>query len=229
MKHKTVKELKEKIEAEAKQDFDFEQHLFKKYPSLFYTGEDGELLPQMQRCWNDCPKGWETLVDNLCGSIVDYVENTSRSIPNPDKKVLLFAYRAWNVIRNKIDYHFNPYKNHKIINLEQRQKLENSFAGKVRKATSKISRYFTDQKLYINQRPPAVKIEQYKEKFGSLRFYTNVDDEVINGMIRFAEYLSTKTCQNTGKEGSQCHKRGWWATLSPKEAKRLGFSKKKEQ
>jgi hypothetical protein len=230
MKIKNAKELKEKIEAEAKQDFDFEQHLFKKYPSLFYIGEDGELLPQMYRCWNDCPKGWETLVDHLCGAIVNYNKNSTRSIPNPDKKIMRFLQKAWRPIRIKIDQWFNPYKNHAIVfNLEQKQKLENSFAGKVRAATSRISQYFYTQELYVYQKPPAVKIAQYKEKFGTLRFYIDGGDETVEGMIRIAEYLSGKTCQNTGEEGSTVSKGGWWATLSPKEAKRLGYSSKKEQ
>lgn len=79
-----MKELKEKIEE------DFEQYLFKKYPSLFYTGEDGELLSETQRCGSDCPKGWEPIVDNLCGAIVDYTKNTSRCILNPNKKSCVF-------------------------------------------------------------------------------------------------------------------------------------------
>ena len=230
MKFKNVKELKEKIEAEAKQDFDFEQHLFKKYPSLFYIGDDGELLPQFQRCWNDCPKGWEPIIDNLCGAIVNYTKNTSRSIPDPNKKAMRFAAKVWSAIRSKIDYRFNPYKNHTIVfNSEQKQKLENSFSGKVRKTTSKISQYFRNKTLYISQKPPEVKIDQYKEKYGTLRFYITGGDENVEGMIHFAEYLSSKTCQNTGKEGSQCCKGGWWATLSPEEMKRLGFSVKVEQ
>ena len=78
MKAKNTKELKEKIEATAKSEFDFEQHLFKKYPDLFHTGEDGQLPPQFQRCWNDCPTGWETLVDNLFGSIDQYIKYTTK-------------------------------------------------------------------------------------------------------------------------------------------------------
>lgn len=230
MKTKTVKELKEKIEAEVKEDYDFEQHLFKKYPNLFYAGEDGELLPQFQRCWNDCPTGWQTIVDHLCGSIDDYTKNTSRSIPNPNKKIMRFLQKAWTPIRVKIDQWFNPYKNCKIaFTLEQKQKLKNSFASRVRAATSSISQYFYNKELYVYQKPPAVKVDQYKEKFGTLRFYISGGDETVEGMIRFAEYLSGKTCQETGEAGSTVSKGGWWATLSPKVAKRLGYSSKKEQ
>jgi len=57
MKIKTVKELIEKIDDDVKEDIDFEDYLFSKYPDLFETDEEGKLLPQSQRCWNSCPKG----------------------------------------------------------------------------------------------------------------------------------------------------------------------------
>ena len=217
MKSKTVKELKEKIEAEAKEDFDFEQLLFKKYPSLFETAEDGELHPQFQRCWNDCPKGWETLVDNLFGAIVDYTKNTSRSVKNPNKKFMYFMSKLWDKLRLKIDRCCNTYRNPKNI----------CYKG-VRKITTKITFFFYAQKLYVDAKPVVVKIAQYKEKFGSLRIYIDGGDDHVEGMIRFAEYLSQKTCQNTGKPGSMVQKGSWWATLSLKEAKRLGYTLRKE-
>lgn len=41
-------------------------------------------------------------------------------------------------------------------------------------------------------------ITQVKEKFGTLRFYTNYSDDYIDGMIHFAEFLSSKTCETCG-------------------------------
>ena len=213
----SVKKLKAKIAADVKQDFDFEQYLFKKYPDLFYTDEEGELLPQMERCWNDCPKGWETLVDNLFGAIVDYTKNTSRSVKNPDRKLMYFMSKLWNKLRLRIDRCCDTYRT-----------PNNIFYKKVRQLTTKITSYFYTQKLYISKNPAAVKISQYKEKFGSLRIYIDGGDEAVEGMIRFAEYLSQKTCQNTGKPGSMVQKGSWWATLSPKEAKRFGYKPLKE-
>ena len=213
MKTKKVKELKQKIAAAVKEDFDFEQYLFKKYPSLFCTDEAGELLPQDQRCWNDCPKGWETLVDNLFGSIVDYTQNTSRSVKNPDKKLLYFISKVWNKLRLRIARCCDIYRS-----------PNNILYKKVRKLTSKITCFFCKQNLYIFKNPEAVKIAQYKEKYGSLRVYIDGGDEGVEGMIRFAEYLSKKTCQATGKPGSTVQRGSRWATLSPKEAKRLGYT-----
>jgi hypothetical protein len=233
MNAKTVKELKKQIEAEVKADFDFEQHLFKKYPDLFYTGEDGELLPQMQRCWNDCPKGWEPLVDALFGSIDDYIKNTTKTKINPNKKTKAWVYRnIWSKMQARLDHIFNPYKKDKIAlntieSAKQRAKRDKLFSMKVRRFTSKVRAWFLSE-MYTYNNPEQVKIGQYKEKFGTLRVYADSADETVDGMIRFAEYLSGKTCQNTGKAGSLICKGSWWSTLSPKEAKRLGYTLKKE-
>jgi hypothetical protein len=43
-------------------------------------------------------------------------------------------------------------------------------------------------------------------------------------MIKYAEHLSTLTCQETGKPG-QMYKRGsWYARLSKSQAKKLGYT-----
>ena len=196
MKAKDVKELKKKIEAEAKEDFDFEQHLFKKYPDLFQTDEDGELLPQMQRCWNDCPKGWEQLVDDLFFAINDYVVNTKQYVNDPSKKHM---YAVLDVLRTR---RFNSL-------------------GKVKKW---LVKYLYAKAPYIAQHPPAVKIAQYKEKFGTLRIYIDGGDDTVEGMIRFAEHLSSVTCQATGKRGQICKNGMWYSTLCEEEAKINGYT-----
>lgn len=219
MKYKNVKELKEKIEAEVKEDYDFEQHLFKKYPDLFPKGEDGELLPQMQRCWNDCPKGWEQLVDALFGSIDDYIKNTTKTKINPNKKTKAWVYRnIWQPTKSKVDAIFNPYHDFKIRKFasptsEQKAKMDKRFSMKVRRFTSRITSWFLSE-MYTYNNPEQVKIGQYKEKFGTLRVYTDSADETVDGMIRFAEYLSGKTCQDTGEAGSTRNVGGWYITLS---------------
>lgn len=42
---------------------------------------------------------------------------------------------------------------------------------------------------------------QIKEKFGTLRFYTDGGDETTNGMIRMAEAMSAVTCEECGAPG----------------------------
>jgi hypothetical protein len=79
--------------------------------------------------------------------------------------------------------------------------------------------------MYLYVKPKQVKIAQYKEKFGELRIYMEGKDKDIDGMIRFAEYLSTKTCQETGEAGELCQKGSWYTVLSPAKAEELGYKK----
>jgi hypothetical protein len=195
-----TKELKKTIEAEAKEDFDFEQHLFKKYPSLFPTDKDGELLPQMQRCWNDCPKGWEQLVDDLFFAINNYVVNTKQYVKDPSKKHI---YAVLDVLRS-------------------RRFAEKGFGDLL--AETLLDDRFRGFSGYINQHPPAVKIAQYKEKFGTLRIYIDGGDDTVEGMILFAEHLSSVTCQATGKRGQICQRGGWYSTLCEEEGEAHGYA-----
>ena len=47
---------------------------------------------------------------------------------------------------------------------------------------------------------PQVEAEQVKEKFGVLRFYVNIYDEYINGLIKMAENFSSKLSYDVPKE-----------------------------
>lgn len=54
-----------------------------------------------------------------------------------------------------------------------------------------------------------IRILQVKEKFGYLRVYTNANnDDYVNGLIRMAELVSGRTCEECGNPGS-IRKTGW--------------------
>jgi len=53
---------------------------------------------------------------------------------------------------------------------------------------------------------------QVKEKFGGLRFYTNVSNDYINGVIAMAEMQAHRTCEYCGKPGKST-RGGWIKTL----------------
>ena len=59
-------------------------------------------------------------------------------------------------------------------------------------------------------------IEAVKEKFGGLRFYTNYVDDQIEGMIKYAEYLAYKTCEECGSTENVTQTEGWIITLCEK-------------
>ena len=75
---------------------------------------------------------------------------------------------------------------------------------------TKTFRIKDGEKVY----PPFVKIEQIKEKFGGLRFYCHGGDDKVAGMIHFAEYLCSRTCEVSGERGELCSRGGWYKTLS---------------
>lgn len=58
-------------------------------------------------------------------------------------------------------------------------------------------------------RPQQITCSQMKEKFGGLRFYTNGHDDVIEGMITMAEYMSDNTCEECGSEEDLGLTSGW--------------------
>ena len=67
-----------------------------------------------------------------------------------------------------------------------------------------------------NSRPdrpiPQVVAEQVKEKFGSLRFYYQGGNELIHGMVWFAESMSYRICEVCGNPGT-VREGGWIKTL----------------
>ena len=55
-----------------------------------------------------------------------------------------------------------------------------------------------------------VRVEQIKEKFGTLRFYTDGGNEHTNTVISFVEYISGFICETTGKtDDVGYNKKGW--------------------
>jgi len=56
---------------------------------------------------------------------------------------------------------------------------------------------------------------QVKEKFGSLSFYSIGGDELIRGMIWFAQSLSRKICENCGTTKDVKSTKGWIHNLCP--------------
>lgn len=235
MKYKSVEELDDKIMETIEKDDNFEAYLFSKYPKLFPCDEHGHLLPQSQRCWNDCPDGWRDIVDSLFGCIDDYVSHYKRTEINPKcKHRLKFRQLYWKYVRDPIYRKFNPYDDFKkklpkgakfaSPNQEELLKIKASWKSKVRGAVSQLDNLlFNRPDLYMGVKCPAVTIDQYKEKFACLRIYHSGGNDAVDGMIRYAEHLSSLTCQDTGKPGQLCKRGSWYATLSDEEARKEGY------
>ena len=72
---------------------------------------------------------------------------------------------------------------------------------------------------YIDQNnKDQVTVDQVKEKFGSLRFYTTGANQTITGMIWFAESMSSSICETCGQPGKSRGK-GWYYTACDQHTK----------
>jgi hypothetical protein len=70
---------------------------------------------------------------------------------------------------------------------------------------------------YVQDRSDlAVEALQVKEKYGGLRFYINGGDDYVDGLISFAERLSTMTCEQCGSTEDVTQTKGWILTLCKK-------------
>ena len=61
-----------------------------------------------------------------------------------------------------------------------------------------------------------IEATQVKEKFGTLRFYTNGGDDTQEGMISLAEFMSNYICEKCGATEGVSQTEGWIVTLCPK-------------
>lgn len=173
---------------------ELEQKLKEKYPVLF---RDTNKSVQESCMAFGCEHGdgWYNIIDDLCGYIVD--------------------------LQKSVSYYLH-------LKEDIKDDDDKSFDGRFR--------------------CPEVVFNQIKEKFGTLRVYwsfgeiENYDeiksklkdpDELdkciarysnkIDSVIDFCEYLSSKTCEITGKPG-KLYTKGWYVTLCKDEAiKRFGF------
>lgn len=222
----SVTELKEHVASEIAAERDFEKELMTKYPDLWPVGPDGNL--RESDCGAGVPVGWENLVDNLCGAIdqhikthVHYVERNPRwfafKMRLYKKCVVPVSTLVWRITAptdsQKTAYMFN-------------RNYDRCLQGR----TSKWFRRF--QPLHVFDKYPVEKITvaQIKQKFGSLRFYYDGNgDDTIRGMVQLAEYISSHTCEITGRPGS-IHKSGegyssWYRALSETKAKEMQYHK----
>jgi len=72
-----------------------------------------------------------------------------------------------------------------------------------------------EQLLYID---PEYKIQQVKEKFGSLRYYfttekVGIEQDIMYCIASYAEQRSAHVCEECGKYGEYRPKLGWVRTL----------------
>jgi hypothetical protein len=69
----------------------------------------------------------------------------------------------------------------------------------------------------------AIVASQVKEKYGGLRFYTHTTSDEIEGMIRMAEKMSLRTCEECGTTEDIGYTQVWVRTLCKPCADKAGY------
>jgi len=165
-----------------------DKYLVEKYPKIFVNRYAD--MQNTAMCWGfEHNDGWFWLLDQLCESIQNYIDNNSKKkvIKN---KTLRAIYNKIRNLRFKIRYK-------KLYNILYR--IEDFIESKC-------------EKIEIETIPQVV-ATQVKEKFGSLNFYYNGGDDYISGMVSLAENMSNDICEFCGSTENIGHTKGWIYTI----------------
>lgn len=173
---------------------DLDKALCEKYPKIF-ADRHGDMKTTAM-CWGfECGDGWYQLIDGLCSLIQNHIDNSvDRCERNKEFLKMREAALAgdWTL--------FDEY---------------NSMVKNV------SAEWIESRKADVLDEPPAWRINtnpihqvvatQVKEKFGTLRFYHNGGDDMIDGMVYMAEEMSSRTCEVCGNPGKTSGS-GWLKT-----------------
>ena len=167
---------------------ELDKKLCKDHPKIF-ANRNGDMQTTAM-CWGfDCGDGWYDIINNLCYLIQDHIDwhNTKRERAIKYNEIVKTAQAGDFTL-------FDEYYAYRAVSPEW---LDNR-----KKAIP------TEKLWKIEEEMPQVVAEQVKEKFGTLRFYTNLSDDYISGAISMAESMSANICEECGKPG-RSNNTGW--------------------
>lgn len=178
------------------------ESLVSKYPKIF--ADRYKPMSQTAMCWGfDCGEGWYNILNQLCANIQNHIDNTRRDRLN----ALRFNRGLRKAVKGDTKSLFNyfyKYMNNTELALKEVNRVLKDFSEKG-EAIYRMPHSVCEQ----------VVATQVKEKFGTLRFYYNGGDSIIDGMVRMAESMSGVTCEKCG-DVAKLRGNGWWYTACDK-------------
>lgn len=161
---------------------ELDKHLCEKYPKLF-RDRHGDMRKTCMVWGLEIGPGWANILESLCANIQWHIDQSRNTRLNNLKynRALVKAKNGDNTALKRY-FSFDGATEFYI----QKHINEALALGKPRNITAAC---------------PQVIVTQVKEKFGSLRFYYNGGDSMIDGMVRMAERLSEVTCDDCGSPG----------------------------
>lgn len=175
----------------------FQKKLFRKFKHLYHRHK----LPMTRTCmcWGlSCGEGWHDLLWDLSEKIKEVLEKTDEYTPT----YVVYKEVSCTTVEDIDNYGAFKYvevyrTKHKIL------------AWLYSFYISNIIAYTPRSMINVEE----YTVEQVKEKFSSLRFYTNAVNDKVDELIREAEEKSHYTCEACGKvenkQTSGKKVRGW--------------------
>ena len=177
-----------------KQELD--EYLCKVYPKMMVNRNAP--MTETCMCWGfECGDGWFQILNQLMGNIQHHID--------------------WRERQREVVIKFNNLRQagrsgnaELFANLMAEQYGDKGFSEDFVK--ERANEYMTTPLQPLPAEIPQVTLDQVKEKFGTLRFYYQGGDDVIDGMVRMAESMSGVTCEECGKPGTSTGG-GWIKTV----------------
>jgi hypothetical protein len=169
--------------------------LVQKYPKIFR--DRYAPMTHTAMCWGfDCHDGWFNIIDALCNNIQHHIDWS--------RKQRLSALRYNRALKRALE------KNDRSA----LERYMNFGDGSISQWAIDNATQIIKRGEYRKETPVVAQViaSQVKEKFGGLNFYYYGGDEVIRGMVRMAESMSYRTCEECGAPG-KANSHGWISTL----------------
>lgn len=184
---------------------ELDEALVAKYPKIF-RDRHGDMTKTLM-CWGfSCGDGWYNIIDALCRNIQSHVDSSRRTRARALRFNRALKRGLCGDTRGLIRYYTLPGRE------------PNDWTNKSVERAIADARYDA-----VPQAVPQIVAVQVKEKFGTLRFYTNAADDYVHGLISMAESMSARTCEECGSPGETYYD-GWHVTLCEKHASEQGRS-----
>jgi len=167
---------------------ELDKQLVEKYPKIFR--DRYAPMNRTAMCWGfEHGDGWYNIIDQMCANIQHHINHTRKQ-----RAEALVYNRA---LSRAIKGDFSTFN--------RLPKWQQKWLGEALEDPE-------PQLKIVPDACPQVVASQVKEKFGTLRFYYNGGDEVVDGIERMAESMSAVTCEDCGAPG-KCRTGGWIRTL----------------
>ena len=172
-----------------------QQEIFDKFPKLFPTKIARGYCAARSL---ECGKGWYDIIYRMSSIIQNHIDGTRKyiAITKNYNRALKQAIGG-NDTNLRFRYKKIGYKE---------QEIEKSVKEDIER---------NSERPIWREAPDQIEYTQIKEKFGTLRVYTNMTDSFCDGVIAMAESMSAITCEQCGLPG-KARNDGWIVTLCEK-------------